>query len=465
MTRIFISAFLVLLLTVLAYASTTPEYVLAPNDALAITVLDHPEINGASVTTPGASGTVTVGPDGMIQLPIVGPLYVQGKTLAEVTKLIETGLSKRFVDPEVTISLLKPHDDLVYVLGAVAKPSVYPYQPGQHITELLAEAGGLAVSVLDCQANLLRAATRASVPVSLRQALAGDPQANLTIDAGDVLNVGMVPTLPIYVSGYVKAPGLIQVPEGDGISKAITLAGGLVLKPEEVRITLVHGTQLLSVAFPPSPAATTQTALHAGDEVRVDSKLMTVYLDGKVKLPGAYPLREGLGVREAIALGGGGTDDAKLSAVVITHRDGTTATVDTWALADSGANVRLQPDDKIFVPVSASRIAVLGRVQGPGTFPMDEKHPYTVMDAIALAKGFDKRAKPKAVHILRMVNGKTQKFPVDLDAFLHKGNTAANITLQPGDVVFVPETLTPDWGMLLVAISSIGVFNADVTHF
>ncbi len=44
------------------------------------------------------------------------------------------------------------------------------------------------------------------------------------------------------------------------------------------------------------------------------------------------------------------------------------------------------------MPLLTTTVAVLGMVGAPGAYPLDERHPLTVVDAIALAKGTLPRA-------------------------------------------------------------------------
>ena len=179
---------------------------------------------------------------------------------------------------------------LVYVLGAVKNPNVYFLTPGQRVTEMLAEAGGLLTSVTDCRGTLLQAASRQSIPIDLRAALAGDSKANLPIAPGDVLTIVPTITISVYVSGAVKNPGLIALPENADVSMAIAVAGGLLLTPEEVRPCIMRSNTRIPV--PPDSLLT----LQSGDELRVDSRLIPIFVDGQVKTPNQYLLSEGSGV-------------------------------------------------------------------------------------------------------------------------------------------------------------------------
>jgi len=86
---------------------------------------------------------------------------------------------------------------------------------------------------------------------------------------------------------------------------------------------------------------------------------------------------------------------------------------------------------------SAASVYVSGAVLRPGRLPMDR--PLTVLDAIMEAGGFDHtRAKPSAVTVLRIENGKQRHFDLNLKRML-RGSDPTPFYLKPFDIVHVPE--------------------------
>ena len=86
---------------------------------------------------------------------------------------------------------------------------------------------------------------------------------------------------------------------------------------------------------------------------------------------------------------------------------------------------------------SAVSVYVSGAVLRPGRIPMDR--PLTVLDAIMEAGGFDHtRAKPSAVTVLRIENGRQQHFDLNLKRVL-RGEDPTPFYLKPFDIIHVPE--------------------------
>jgi len=86
---------------------------------------------------------------------------------------------------------------------------------------------------------------------------------------------------------------------------------------------------------------------------------------------------------------------------------------------------------------NSKKIFVFGEVQKPGTFPYEDG--MSVVQAVTLAGGFTKTAAQNSTSVTRRVGGTETKTRVSVqDIALGK---APNFTLEPGDIVYVPESL------------------------
>ncbi|RYG41283.1 hypothetical protein EON79_21070, partial [bacterium] len=128
--------------------------------------------------------------------------------------------------------------------------------------------------------------------------------------------------------------------------------------------------------------------------------------------------------------------------------------IDLYALTvfgDVSQNYEIQDGDELIVPEArGNQIVVTGAVQRPGLYPFRE--PTTAWDAIGLA-GYEIRLRSRFSRtvVLRQrqgLMGEYVRIPIDLVRFIRKGDSSQNIQLQAGDIVFVPETNTPDFGVL-----------------
>jgi protein involved in polysaccharide export with SLBB domain len=86
---------------------------------------------------------------------------------------------------------------------------------------------------------------------------------------------------------------------------------------------------------------------------------------------------------------------------------------------------------------NSKKVFVFGEVQKPGTFTYQDG--MSVVQAVTLAGGFTRGASQNKTSVTRRVRGQEVKVRVNVqDIALGK---APNFTLEPGDIVYVPESL------------------------
>jgi protein involved in polysaccharide export with SLBB domain len=86
---------------------------------------------------------------------------------------------------------------------------------------------------------------------------------------------------------------------------------------------------------------------------------------------------------------------------------------------------------------NSKKVFVFGEVQKPGTFVYEDG--MTIVQAVTIAGGFTKTASQNSTSVTRRVKGQEVKVKVNVqDIALGK---APNFALEPGDIVYVPESL------------------------
>jgi polysaccharide export outer membrane protein len=118
--------------TTATFAERDPRYRLQPNDVVEVHYRYTPEFDQ----------TITVQPDGFVNLQIVGDLKLQGLTLDQVKAAILEGASRRLQDPEVTL-ILKDFEKPYFVVGGeVANPGKFEMRGQVSAVQAIAMAGG-----------------------------------------------------------------------------------------------------------------------------------------------------------------------------------------------------------------------------------------------------------------------------------------------------------------------------------
>jgi polysaccharide export outer membrane protein len=167
-----------------------------------------------------------------------------------------------------------------------------------------------------------------------------------------------------------------------------------------------------------------------------------VYVLGAVAHPLDYEVPSGRFVTllQAVAQAGGFLEDAAKHGIVI-YRAKAPGSPDRLAIpVPVDGDPLVLPDDLVFVP-SRERIFVLGQVAHPGAFAAAADKGLTATQAISLAGGFTRVANDANVRLIRRgKDGARRTFVLDLARVL-AGHADEDVPLQPGDLLFVPESI------------------------
>ena len=108
-------------------------FVIGPEDVLGVHFWRDQEM----------SGEVTVRPDGMITLPLVGDIRAAGLSTEVLKDEIEKAASRLITEPNVTVAVKQINSRKVFITGEVGKPGPYPLSGPRTVMQMIAVAGGL----------------------------------------------------------------------------------------------------------------------------------------------------------------------------------------------------------------------------------------------------------------------------------------------------------------------------------
>lgn len=99
-----------------------------------------------------------IGDGGNIAIPLLGSVHAAGLTATELGSQIEGNLKSRNLlrNPSVAVEIVSYRQ--ISVLGEVAKPGQYPYQPGMTMLTAIAAAGGFTYRSIEDYAYVVRPA-------------------------------------------------------------------------------------------------------------------------------------------------------------------------------------------------------------------------------------------------------------------------------------------------------------------
>jgi polysaccharide export outer membrane protein len=120
-----------------ARISGTHAYTIGPLDVLDISVFGVPEL----------SGTVEVGDNGSLQLPLLGETPAAGKTAEELQQDLTSRLGAEYLqNPQVRVTVKEFKSRSVIVSGDINTPGVYPLKGQTTLLQIVATAGGFKES-------------------------------------------------------------------------------------------------------------------------------------------------------------------------------------------------------------------------------------------------------------------------------------------------------------------------------
>jgi len=290
---------------------------------------------------------------------------------------------------------------------------------------------------------------RAPQQPGLSSAVQGAPEgiADLRLTPGTLINVQVFEEPDLDGAYRVDDKGSIAMPLVGSIK-----VQGFSLRETEGAIRQ----QLISEQILNAPHVVVNVA---------DYGAQNIVVAGEVTNPGRVPIIAPRPLQEVLASAGGTTPLA--SDEVVIHRAGQTPDKQETvrynaATGQVGTGVMIAPGDTIFVKRAGS-VYVLGAVNRPGGFVMQNEGSLNVVEALALAYGTAPEAAIPRVRILRRVSEGNYEFvPVPLNK-IQKGK-ATPTPLQAGDIVYVPPSTIKEVGItarsLLSGVAGAAVYRA-----
>lgn len=448
------------------------DYVVGPGDELEVILYGNQN----------RTLRLVVGRDGRINFPELGPISVTGQRFSAVQAGIQDRVSSQMIGVRASVSMGDIRSVRVFVLGEANRPGTYTVSGLATITSAIYAAGGVRPigSLRDVQLKRQGEIVRRLDLYDLL--IRGDTRDDAKLLPGDVIFIPPVgPT--VAVDGEVHRPAIYELKAGTRAADVIGLAGGLTPEGDPRTAYLSHideQKRRVVVNVDLSSEGGRSQIVGNGDVLRVARLRPTldsgVTISGHLYQPGAVAWREGLRLSDAVR----SLDDLKPGAdthYVLIRRElppGQRIAVLSADLAaalrapGSAADVSLMPRDQLTVfDLKSGREAVVepllrdlqlqssaaqptesvrveGAVKVKGQYPLELN--MRVADLVRAGGGLDDAAFATSAELTRYrVVGserQTETIEIDLAAALG-GDPAANLALQPFDVLLVKEI--PEW--------------------
>ena len=405
-----------------------------------------------------------ISPEGNINISSVGPIYINGMTIADAEKHLKKELSKIYsgIDgdnptSEIKLTLGQVRTIQVNLMGEVAVPGTYNLSSFSNIFHALYRAGGISKLGSLRNINLMRGGKKiASVDV-YDFILKGNAMDANRLQEGDVI---IVPTyeMLVNISGNVKRPMFYEMKSGETVQNLIDYAGSFTgnAYTKNVRMTRQNGKEYQIYTIDDMDYSVFK--LMDGDVVSISAMLERyenkLEIKGAVYRPGIYQYSGQLNtIKQLVEKAEGVMGDAFLTRAVL-HREREDLTKEVIQvdlkniLNGSKPDIALQRNDELYVPSihdlqDIGTITVFGEVARPGEFPFAENT--TLEDIIIQAGGLKESASTVRVDVSRRIkDNKSTETPSIIgelltfslkDGFVIDGESG--FKLKPYDQVFV----------------------------
>ncbi len=156
-----------------------PSYRIANGDGLRVAVWKEPDL----------TLDVTVRPDGMITMPLLGDVAAAGRAPSALAASLVSALAELIESPRVTVTVVQASAARVYVLGQVSRPGDFPLSGRMTVLKALALAGGFRDFARPEDIVIVRE-DRTVVPFNYRRVADGREAAHdVALAAGDTVVV------------------------------------------------------------------------------------------------------------------------------------------------------------------------------------------------------------------------------------------------------------------------------------
>ncbi|EHR6474864.1 SLBB domain-containing protein [Vibrio parahaemolyticus] len=303
------------------------------------------------------------------------------------------------------------------VFGEVKHPGRYPITPRMTVSTLIEAAGGLTYNAFTINAELARTAInsadeRAYIDVEridLRKAIQGSASDDAIIVGRDRLNILEKPNVKLQstvtLQGEVRFPGTYTVRQGETLSELLERAGGLTEFAHPQGAIFTREALRLQEQKLLNQYAADMRAETAKKTFRADSNMGSVISDPDKTLKF---------VEEASRSKALGRMVVQLNRILKDERS---------------ADFMLEDGDFLFVPTFRNTVSIMGEVQVPITYLLDNK--LNVDDYLNKAGGAKKQADEDRIFVVR-ADGSVYK-PTSGYWF---GNNHEE--LKAGDTIVVP---------------------------
>lgn len=280
----------------LDYVPVTPEYLIGPGDELLIRGWGQIDISNYRAV---------VDRSGSIYIPTVGTISVAGVRYERLNEYLKQAIGRYYKNFDLDVTLGRLRAIQVFMVGQVRRPGTYTVSSLSTLVNALFASGGPSKRGSKRQIQLKRAGRIVTTFDLYDLIVNGDKSKDAPLMPGDVIYVPAVGPL-VAMAGSVNVPAIYELKDHENLGDVIRYAGGLssTAAGQHAIIERIDARQVRKAdEFPLTPEGLNQE-LHDGDIVRflrISTRFENaVTLRGNVAVPGRYPWRLGMHIKDLI---------------------------------------------------------------------------------------------------------------------------------------------------------------------
>lgn len=429
--------------------ATPEDYRLGPGDELII------DIWGAAQNT----YQLEVSPDGMILIPNIGPVNVNGLTIGETSQRLKQRLGEIYSglnpsdpaqkDTYMLVTLGQVRSIKVTVLGEAQTPGTYTMTSLATVFNALYAAGGPTVNGSFRKIDIIRGDSVIAVFDLYDLLIYGDQSNNIRLQGQDIIQINPYINR-VEIEGEVKRPGIYEMRNHESLADLITYTGGFTGEAYTGRIKVISNTDSEKRIADVQKSNFDDYNLKNGDLVTVGEILNRfanlVKIEGAVFRPGPYEVTDSTTLYTLIQRAEGLKEDAFMNRGIIYR------TRDNFTIESISFNLRkiMQNPEEYDIPLVKNDIvhissifdmrenytvSISGPVQMPATY--DFVYGMTLEDLIFQANGFRESAAPYRIEVARRVRNLNDTDNPSQIAEIFTFSVNENLELQPDDANFI----------------------------
>ena len=220
-----------------AQGAPPADYVVGPMDVLSIVVFGEADL----------TRTVALDADGTFDFPHIGRVKAGGLTARGIAEEVTKKLKELYVNPQVSIEVVKFRSQNVIVMGNVHAPGRYPLAGNMSVLELLAAAGSPTAAAASYVVISRPAGAGPALPnkepggastlrLTMKELQNGQVPPGFALRDNDTITVPKADT--VTVTGHVKISGTVVLDGDMTVFDAIARAGGVSEKGAINRVKL-----------------------------------------------------------------------------------------------------------------------------------------------------------------------------------------------------------------------------------